>query len=142
MLMNSSQSPTDAAIDGAVNRIFGELAPTSDSPRVQAAAEMKLAASTAAEIVAESILCRECGKVGPQGRMSSGALIPICAACKADADGAAEAQLRAACAAFNAAAKATCARIDAAHDRNQEYMSDGREGRDSFDRYCNEGDDE
>jgi hypothetical protein len=104
--------------------------------------ENREAAATAGEIVAGSIVCRECGKVGPQGRMSSGALIPICAACKADADGAAEAQLRAACAAFNAAAKATCARIDADHERNQEYMSDGREGRDSFDRYCNEGDDE
>ena len=109
----------------------------------------------AAEL-AGSIRCREGGQVGPlraqqvqqhavvgpQGRMSSGALIPLCAACKAEADGAAEAQLRAACAAFNAAAQATCARLDAAHERNQEYMSDGREGRDSFDRYCSEGDDE
>lgn len=88
------------------------------------------------------IRCRECGKVGPQGRMSSGALIPICAACKADADDAAESRLRTAVAALNAATKATLARIDAEYERNQEYMADGREGRDSFDRYCNEGDDE
>ena len=55
--------------------------------------ENREAASTAAEIVAESILCRECGKVGPQGRMSSGALIPICAACKRAADAAEEAKI-------------------------------------------------
>ncbi len=89
MVQNSSTNP----IDVATARIVRELAPTSDSPRVQAAAEMKLAASTAGEIVAESIVCRECGKVGPQGRMASGALIPICAACKRAADAAEEAKI-------------------------------------------------
>lgn len=113
------------------------------------------------------IRCRECGKVGPQGRMSSGALIPICAACKADADMAAEAACLAPVFAGRLAADIVrcpeckklgprdtesiyrtdgvcvkCGTEREKRDRDREYMADGREGRDSFDRYCNEGDDE
>lgn len=75
-------------IDVAASRLVSALARTSDSPRVQVAAENHNAAANAAEIVADSILCRECGKVGPQGRMSNGYPIPICRACKAAADAA------------------------------------------------------
>lgn len=46
----------------------------------------------AAEL-ASYIRCRECNNVGPQGRMSNGALIPICQACKRAADAAEEAKV-------------------------------------------------
>lgn len=82
--------------------------------------ENRTAASNAAEIVAGSILCRECGKVGPQGRMASGALIPICAACKRAADAAEEAKIGVLRTAIDTAFAPV---VDAAQQRKAEHAA-------------------
>lgn len=120
MQMNSIPITQDAAIDGAITRILGEIGTANASPRVQVAAENHNAAASAAEIVAESILCRECGKVGPQGRMSSGALIPICRACKAAADAAEVAKVSHL---SNALKVAFAPVVDAAEQRKSEHAA-------------------
>lgn len=62
-------------------------------------------AANAARRVAGLIECRECGKIGQQGRMSSGHLIQICVACKAKADAQANGLATAVSAAFAPLAK-------------------------------------
>ena len=90
--------PLGSGITG-FDRMFGAvkaghpIAQTPAQARELVEIENRTAASNAAEIVAGSIVCRECNKVGPQGRMASRALIPICRSCKAAADAAEEAKI-------------------------------------------------
>jgi hypothetical protein len=93
-----SVSEKNSPLDIAVHRIAADIAPTSDNPRVQVAAEMHNAATNAENAAAamaarpgtpraaQFILCQECGETREQGRMACGALIPICVVCKAEAD--------------------------------------------------------
>jgi hypothetical protein len=96
------------------------IAATAAQARELVEIENREAAANAAEIVADSILCRECNKVGPQGRMASGALIPICRACKAAADAAEVAKVSHL---SNALKVAFAPVVDAAEQRKSEHAA-------------------
>jgi DNA-directed RNA polymerase subunit RPC12/RpoP len=81
----------------------------------QAAELVAMEMRFASRMATDIVRCPECNKLGPRDTESIYHTDGVCVKCGREME---------------------------KRDRNREYMSDGREGRDSFDRYCNEGDDE
>lgn len=81
----------------------------------QAAELVAMEMHFASRMATDIVRCPECSKLGPRDTESIYASDGVCVKCGTERE---------------------------KLDRNREYMSDGREGRDSFDRYCDEGDDE